>query len=680
MAGIAQSAGLLSFVPNEQLLAQEQEQRQAARELKDGPEPLVIELAAFCRKEWERCRDAKQPIEREMLNSMRQREGKYSTEKLQAIKATGGSEIKMMLTDVKCRAAESVLHDILFGSGERPFSADPTAIPEIPEEIKAVIGQEAYNQLSEIAQVMQVMVNPTELRERIEAFEDLTKKQALKEATVQAERMEDHIDDEYQQGDWYTAMEQVVEDFVTLKAGILWGPEINMQKQLKWESAGDPALPHAAKPVVTEEPTRKWSAVSPLDVYPAPESRTFQEGTLVRRRRFSPDRLYNMIGVPGFDESEIRKAIDQYGRHGHSDWLWADQERARLEGRPYESIYDSGNLIDTLECLVKVQGKWLAEWGMEGITDNEKWYDANCWLIGTYVIRATLNDDPLGERPVYGDSFVRIRNSPWGRGVPEVMSDLQDMCDSSARAISNNMGISSGPQVEVEVDRLADGEKITQVYPWKIWQTTQRKTGSGGAAVRFHQPESHVEVLIKVFEFFSALADEYTGIPKYQYGDTKMSGAGATASGLSMLMNASSRLFKLVIRNLDTIIIRCTKRTHREIMMYDDDFEAKGDVKVVAKASQALIHRETQQMRVTETLASTNNPVDFQLMGPEGRLELLKASLRGLDSVDVDKVLPTNDKMLMQAMSANMAPPPGQEEGGGEPALPADEAIQGMAA
>jgi len=677
MAGIANSAGMIGFTTNEQLMAEDRQVAQENQEHEDGKSPVISNLAGFCRTEWVRCRDAKQPIEREMLDSLRQREGRYTANKLQAIKDSGGSEIKMMLTDVKCRAAESVLHDILFGSGERPFSTESTDLPEMPEDIKSAIAKEAYE---EMRAVMPGLPTPAELRDRIEQYEDMVRKKAKDSMDKKAERMEDHIDDEYKQGGWYEAMEEVIEDLITLKAGVLMGPEINMTKQLAWASAEDPAKPNAAKAVVTEEPRRKYSAVSPFDCYPAPESRSFQEGTFIHRRRMAPDSLYSMIGIPGFDETEIRKAIDQYGRSGHSDWLWADQERSTLEGRPYDSVYDSGNLIDVLSCWVKVQGKWLKEWGMEGIEDNEKWYEANVWLVGTFVIRATLNDDPLGERPYYSDSFVRIRNSPWGRGVPEIMTDLQDMCDSAARAISNNMGISSGPLVEMEVDRLADGEKVTQIYPWKIFQTTANKKGAGSPAIRFHQPDSHAQVLIGVFEFFSQLSDEYTGIPKYQYGDTKMSGAGSTASGLSMLMNASSRLFKLVIRNVDSVIIGSTKRTHREIMLYDDEFAEKGDVEVVAKASQALIHRETQQMRVNEMLTSTNNPVDFQLMGPEGRLELLRASMRGLDAVNVDKVLPSDDKLLLAAMSQSMAPPPEGEQPGTEPAQQPQEAVSGMAA
>ena len=44
-----------------------------------------------------------------MLRALRQRNGDYEPEKLAQITRQGGSEIYMMLTEVKCRAAESWL-------------------------------------------------------------------------------------------------------------------------------------------------------------------------------------------------------------------------------------------------------------------------------------------------------------------------------------------------------------------------------------------------------------------------------------------------------------------------------------------------------------------------------------------------------------------------------------------
>jgi hypothetical protein len=135
-----------------------------------------------------------------------------------------------------------------------------------------------------------------------------------------------------------------------------------------------------------------------------------------------------------------------------------------------------------------------------------------------------------------------------------------------------------------------------------------------------------------------------------------------------MLMNASSRVMKGVIRSIDKAIIGVVTFTHRHIMLFDTDMEKKGDIKVHARATQAILHREAQQLRLNETLMGTNNPIDFQIMGPKGRLELLRASMSGLDAVDADKVLPSNDEMLMREFAANMAitQQMGAKPGGGQ--------------
>jgi hypothetical protein len=601
-----------------------------------------------------------------MLRSLRQREGAYSEEKLAAIREMGGSEIKMMLTDVKCRAAIAWIRDVLLNTGEKPFSCGPTPLPEIPPDVQQAIEAEAYQEMRAIAGMIP---HPRDVRERIDAYVDIVRQHASQMADKQAARMEEKIDDEYHEGGFYDALQDLIEDFVTLPAACLKGPVIHKKKELQWAQSNDPTQANQLMPIVQDKYQRTWYAASPFDIYLTPEARTSEEGTLVERHRMSAAALYDFIGVPGYDEDQLRGALRTFADSGKVDWLWGDAERARLENRPNEQVLGGGNNIDVLEVWTKVRGTWLQDWGMDTIEDGERWYNACCWIIGDYVIRATLNDDPMGKRPYHMASYVNVRNSPWGRGVPDLMYDLQNMCDAAARSISNNMGVASGPMVEVEADRLAAGEKVTKLYPWRIVQTKANKAGAGSPAVRFFQPDSNVQALMKVFEFFSNLADEYTGIPKYQYGgNTGSGGAGSTAAGLSMLMNASSRTMKGVIANVDNIIIGTTRQTHRHVMLYDNEMENKGDVKVVAKASQALLHRESQQMRVQETLAATNNPVDFQLMRPEGRMELLRASLRGLDAVDVDKVLPTNDQMLMETMAAQMQPPMEPEMGPeGEP-------------
>lgn len=60
----------------------------------------------------------------------------------------------------------------------------------------------------------------------------------------------------------------------------------------------------------------------------------------------------------------------------------------------------------------------------------------------------------------------------------DLMRDCQSMCNYAARSMADNMGISSGPQVGYNVDRLPPGEDLTTMYPWKTWQFTNDPMGS----------------------------------------------------------------------------------------------------------------------------------------------------------------------------------------------------------
>ena len=84
---------------------------------------------------YDAARDAKRPVEDRMLDGLRQRNGEYDDYKLSDIHDFGGSDIFMMLTETKCRAAESWIRDILLEEDSGPpWDLTPTPIPEIPPE------------------------------------------------------------------------------------------------------------------------------------------------------------------------------------------------------------------------------------------------------------------------------------------------------------------------------------------------------------------------------------------------------------------------------------------------------------------------------------------------------------------------------------------------------------------
>jgi hypothetical protein len=351
-----------------------------------------------------------------------------------------------------------------------------------------------------------------------------------------------------------------------------------------------------------------------------------------------------LIGVPGYDEDAIRALL----RDGPAaTWFVEDVElqKDELENK-FSTYMRPTKTYDALEFWGKISGQMLIDWGLEeeDIPDPAREYDANVWVVGNYVIKAVLNYDPLGQKPYAKTSFIKTPGSFWGRGIPETIEDVQNVCNAAARALVNNMGIASGPQVEVNLERIPPNEDITQIYPWKIWQVMNDPMGSSAPAVRFAQPDDNAQTLLVVFEKFSRLADDHSGIPSYIYGDLDVQGAGRTSSGLSMLMGAAGKGIRQVVSHIDSDVIKpIVQRQFVYNMRYDDDESIKGDAEIVARGAINLAVKETVNVRRIEFLNATANPIDMEIIGMDGRAAILREVAKGLQ-MPVEEVIPSPEK------------------------------------
>jgi hypothetical protein len=214
--------------------------------------------------------------------------------------------------------------------------------------------------------------------------------------------------------------------------------------------------------------------------------------------------------------------------------------------------------------------------------------------------------------------------------------------------LANNMGISSGPQVGVNVSRLPPGEDITEMYPWKIWQFQSSEFNDGSQPLQFFQPQSNANELMAVFEKFSARADEDTMIPRYMTGESSP-GAGRTSSGLSMLISNAGKGIKQVISNIDrSVIVPSIERLYQDNLRYSKDPDLIGDVKAVAKGATSLVVKEAEAVRRNEFLQIVlNSPVAQQIVGMDGAAELLREQARNL-SGNVNRIVP--DRPTLTAM------------------------------
>jgi hypothetical protein len=662
------SNGLMQVMTISQLQAQERQQAQTTQ-----AQPHIAGLAAHIRAAWTAAKEAKREPEDRMMRNLRARSGTYEADKLQAIRQQGGSEIYMMLTATKCRAASALIRDLITGNGsEKPWTLNPTPVPELPPDVLAKAKEEATNAVLPL-----YMQGPppdistvTEIAQAVkQRFENAMREEARKAVA----RMESKMEDQLAEGGFLHALSAFIDDLSVYPTAILKGPVIRKKHRLKYVGGQGPASVQ-----VTEELVKEWERVDPTRFYPAPHAETVADGYCIEHHSLTVEGLSEMKGVDGYDDASIDMVIEDYGRGGLREWLSIDSEMAQhRETSMSDNNRGPEKLIDALQYWGAVNGQMLRDWGMtaEQVPDTKKMYWVEAWLIGNVVIKAVLNTHPLGEKPYYATSYEKVPGRFWGNSPADLVVDCQTMVNAAARALANNMGVASGPQVWVDVSRLPPGEDITQMYPWKIWQTDRDQAAGAGAPMGFFQPETHAAELLAVYEKFAILADEYSGIPRYMTGADGAGGAGRTASGLSMMMGNAAKTMKQVIANIDNDVFEpMLTQLYFHNLRYSDDPELIGDVQIVARGAMSLQVKDSAALNRNQFLQATANPIDLQIIGMTGRAAILReqAKMLGLNPDDVvppleevqrrQKVMEWQQQMAMQ-MQAAMGGQPGAAPG-----------------
>jgi hypothetical protein len=643
-------------------------------------------LAGHILQEFGHNRDARRNslVEEEMLDSLRAYNGEYNPEDLRKIKSTGGSEIFINITGVKARAAASWIRDILLPAKEKSWALQPTPevdLPDnmiaqiedalqkqfedyikfIPEEEQKKIQEKAQpQQPQQMQQPQQPRINPAQefspqpqqqdpsqkqeekqiaekathaaktLKEFNQAkrdIQDMVLSEINKIAQYEMKKQEIKVADQLAEGSWESALSDFIDDFVVFPVACMKGPIICKDDTLTYENG---------QAVPSNNFIYRNKRISPFDCYPSPNATSINDGTnFIEHCRFTRRELSDLKGIPGYKSDVISKVLEEY--EGTVNWLDTGIEGDKALGeRRGDEWQANRDIIHGLHFHGSISVKTLREWNIQDpavlAMDDTQEVEVEAIIAGEYAIRCVRNKDPLRRRPYYKASFQRRPGSFWGKSLPYEMSDIQRVCNASCRALVNNMGLASGPQIEIYTDRLADNGDITQIFPFKIWQLTSDPTGAGGRAINFTQPTSNAQELLAVYKEFELRADDATGIPRYSYGNERVGGAAQTASGLSMLLESASKAIKDCVRNIDkSVIIPRVEYQFYWNVVTDPYNSYSGDPKVIGRGSSSLTMKGSEQMRRNEFLQITANPVDQQIMGLDGRAEILRAIAEDLN-------------------------------------------------
>lgn len=684
--------GLVRTVSNAEMMAAERRDLEQQRQLIPDTRQFVG-LSGYIRQQWDmmvRHRNTANGWTDRLLSSLRSVQGTYDPQKLAEIRKFGGSEVYARLIAAKCRGATSLLRDVYLGA-DRAWGlqepSDPTIPTEALDSIEKMVTLEAQSAAmgspgapeAGVPPVPGEMPKPDMIQKRVFQLMQAAREAAKKHAHEQTLIAEDKVDEILVQGNFYSALADFLIDIPSYPFACIKGPTVRMVSDITWQGR---------QPVQTRRAKLWWDRVSPFDIWWTPGVSDIEAAEIIHRIRVTRTDLNDLIGLPGYNTENIRFVLQYYGTGGLSEnWDSTDASRAVMENRE-NPVMNLSNLITTLEFHGNVQGRMLLEYGFteEQIPDPLRDYSIQAWLIGQYLIKVQLNPNPRRRKPFYLSSFEKQPGSPIGNGIPDIISDLQEVCNATLRAVVNNMSIASGPQVVVNDDRLAGQENGEELYPWKRWHTTNPAVaGSTEKAIDFFQPQSNAQELFQVFNAFYGLADDVSAIPKYLSGNSPGGGAGRTASGLAMLMGNASKILQTVCANVDEDVMNPLLRDLLDlVLMTDTSGLLTGEEEVVPKGVAVAVQRETMRQRQLEFLQITGNPIDMQIIGPKGRATVLRAVSTGI-GLDGEQIVPSEDEMEAQQKQAQTIaqaggmpgaqmqppPPPGAPPGGGRRAASA---------
>ena len=646
-----QGRGLLRVVGNDELDAAERR----SEDLSEVPAEVASDLANYIRQRFEKAVRHRRVIavDDELIRDMRAYNGQYDPGVLQAIQAMGGATTYSRLMTMKCRGATALLRNVYMNS-DRPWTLAPNADPVIPESLEmniaGLVHEEVLKQNSEGKIVSQDLIY-----ERLEELYNATKLSERYKAAEEAKTAQLKVDSILEKGCFYPALSEFLADLPVYKYAVIKGPVTRKKTELKWEKGKQKLIAH-------EMAEFQWERVSPWDIWFSPGATNIKNTEVFERQRMSTNDLFNLIGLPGYREEDIRAIIQAYEGRGFKEWIQIfDYERAQMEGR--NNVLDD-SYINAIEFHGFILGRYLMEYQVPGVDDPLKPYMVTAWMVDKRVFKVMLNPSPRLRVPYYVTSFDKQPGSLFGNGIPALANDLTDVINATLRALVNNIAISSGPQVVYYEDLLSPSQNDS-LYPWKRWKVTSDPTNPQAKPVDFFQPQSNAAELMTIIDKFSTMLDDVSTIPRYLTGNGQMGGAGRTASGLSMLINNANKTLQNVADNIDTDIFQpLLEMLYDFIMLTDNTGMLRGDESIVVEGVRQAAKQEQDLTKQLQFLQLINNPSYQGLIGPDMVARILQqvADNIGMEikvKQPGDAEAPPGQPVALPGLPPGVAVPPG---------------------
>jgi hypothetical protein len=623
----------------------------------DTPPPDPGPIVQVIKNNFEKAKSARFIYEQKWIQSVRNYRGEYGPDT--QFTDTEKSRVFIKITKTKVVAAFGQVIEVLFGTSKFPITIEPSTLPEgIAESVTVKTSNEPPSDLKLTespygypgdgkdlvpGQVPQLdrLLGPS-LSEQLDPIQDKIEAGAssnpnditINPADIAAKKMEKTILDQLDGSDASVHLRHTAFEMVLLGTGILKGPLTSELTLHKWDKTEDGSMQY--EPIYKMTP--KVQSTSVWNFYPDPDgiSSTDLEWA-IERHGMSRTQLRDLGRRPMFKKNVINYILNQFTpNYVKESWesILYDHNRSQ-EPERYE-VLEYWGYID--RKVAEDFGITIPKYLM-----TKDYVQANVWLCCDQIIRMVLNPFIPNRIPYLIAPYEINPYQIWGVGVPENMADSQIVMNGHARMAIDNLALAGNVVFEVDETYLAPGEDL-KIYPGRIFRRSGGPPGQSIFATKF--PNTATENLA-MFDKFRQLADESTGIPSYSHGQTGVSGTTRTASGMSMLMGASSLNIKTVIKNIDDYLIKpLGESMFAWNMQFNKDLEIRGDLEVRARGTSSLMAKEVRSQRLMMFMQVAGNPALAPFVKWNTVLREIAKSLE----IDPDKFVNNIDEAKVQAL------------------------------
>lgn len=418
-----------------------------------------------------------------------------------AAKAKKSSSLFIGSTRNKVRSARAKINDALFGNGLMPFDTEPT-----------------NEELAEYSDAVEEILT--------EQFDRMGLKSLLKTG---------------------------VNTLATYGTGFMFGPFV--RKECLYETTADNSAGF------TQLVEQKYEFDHPyfdlantLDVYPDPEARDIESCLGVFWATMESPHT-----IAAWKSDKAYKNIDQAligpGDRGQEP---GSETAGKLRGNV--EFWHKNERIKVARYFGKIPKSMLVETAEENATETAIDEAKEGDMVDAIVIMAGGVVVKVDESPYSGKSaamrclYEAIEHEMWGVGVAENNQPHQKVTNAAFRLFMEGKGMALLGTSSVDRSKFLPTEDFKK-FPGKVYQMKPGLSPEERKSAIMHNVEPDVTGgwldVIRISEQFS---DDDTGITKYTQGDDA-SHLNKTATGISMIMSASSLPIKEVIQNIDELWI-----------------------------------------------------------------------------------------------------------------------------